>query len=73
MTERLTGTVTIATDPRRTPVVKSLFWGQIPEETIFPYPEIEAAQKETVTAFLDSLRAFAQGLSLIHISEPTRH
>ena len=61
MTERLTGAVQIATDPRRTPVVKSLFWGQIPEETIFPYPEIDPAQKETVTAFLESLRAFAKG------------
>ncbi len=60
MTERLTGGVAVAADPRLVPVVKSLFWGQIPEDTVFPYPEIDPAQKETVTAFLDSLRGFAR-------------
>jgi len=60
MTERLTGSVVVAADPRLTPVVKSLFWGQIPEDTVFPYPEIDSGQKETVTAFLDSLRGFAR-------------
>ncbi len=67
MTERLTGGVAVAADPRLVPVVKSLFWGQIPEDTIFPYPEIDPAQRETVTTFLDSLRGFARD----HI-EPAR-
>ncbi len=34
--------------------------GRIPEDTVFPYPEIDPAQKETVSAFLDSLRGFAR-------------
>src|SRR5262245_66676146 len=60
MTERLTGTIIVATDPRLTPVVKSLFAGQIPEDTVFPYPEIDPSQKETVSVFLESLRGFAR-------------
>ena len=60
MTERLTGSIVLAADPLRTPVVKSLFFGQIPEDTVFPYPEIDPAQKEVVTAFLESLRGFAR-------------
>jgi acyl-CoA dehydrogenase family member 9 len=61
MTERLTGSAALAAhDPRRIPVVKSLFFGQIPEDTVFPYPEIEPAQREVVSAFLDSFRAFAR-------------
>ena len=59
MMERLSGSVALAADPLRTPVVKSLF-GQIPEDTVFPYPEIAPAEKETVSAFLDSLRGFAR-------------
>lgn len=58
MTERLTAGV--ALDPRLAPVVKSLFAGVIPENTVFPYPEIGEAERETVTAFLESFRAFAK-------------
>ena len=47
-------------DARLVPVVKSLFAGQIPEETVFPYPEIDASERETVSAFLDSFRGFAK-------------
>src|SRR5207253_5644428 len=43
------------------PVVKSLFAGRIPEDTVFPYPEVGASERETVSAFLDSLRGFAKG------------
>jgi acyl-CoA dehydrogenase family protein 9 len=60
MTERLSGTVATAADPRVTPVLKSLLAGQIPEETVFPYPEIDPVQRETVAAFLDSFRGFAR-------------
>ena len=42
------------------PVVKSLFAGFVPEETVFPYPEISAEERETVSAFLDTLRSFAR-------------
>jgi acyl-CoA dehydrogenase family protein 9 len=45
---------------RLEPVVKSLFAGQIPEETVFPYPEIDPSERETVTAFLDSFRSYAK-------------
>ncbi|MEX0879303.1 MAG: acyl-CoA dehydrogenase family protein [Thermoanaerobaculia bacterium] len=58
MTERLTAGV--ALDPRLAPVVKSLFAGLIPEDTVFPYPEIGESERETVSAFLESFRAFAK-------------
>lgn len=58
MTERLTAGVAI--DPRLAPVVKSLFAGVIPEDTVFPYPEIAESERETVSAFLESFRAFAK-------------
>ncbi len=57
MTERLTAGV--ALDPRLAPVVKSLFAGVIPEDTVFPYPEIAESEREIVSAFLESFRAFA--------------
>jgi acyl-CoA dehydrogenase family member 9 len=47
-------------DARLVPVVKSLFDGVIPEDTVFPYPEIDASERETVAAFLESFRAFAR-------------
>jgi acyl-CoA dehydrogenase family member 9 len=47
-------------EARLVPVVKSLFGGVIPEETVFPYPEIDASERETVAAFLDSFRGFAR-------------
>jgi acyl-CoA dehydrogenase family protein 9 len=47
-------------DTRLVPVVKSLFSGEIPEDTVFPFPEIEASERETVSAFLDSFRGFAK-------------
>ena len=39
-------------DPRLQPVVKSLFAGHVPEETVFPYPEVSAEERETVSTFL---------------------
>jgi acyl-CoA dehydrogenase family protein 9 len=45
---------------RRIPVVKSLFAGEIPEDTVFPFPEIAASEKEMVSSFLDSFRGFAR-------------
>ena len=40
--------------------IKGLFSGQIVESALFPYPEPSADEKETVSAFLDSLRSFAK-------------
>ena len=48
------------TDPRLQPVVKSLFAGIVPEDTVFPYPEVSAEERETVSTFLDSFRSFAK-------------
>jgi len=42
------------------PIVKWLLAGQIPEDALFPYPEVSAEERETVAAFLDALRAFAR-------------
>ena len=42
------------------PVIKSLLAGSVPEETVFPYPEIDDSERETISAFLDSFRAFAR-------------
>jgi acyl-CoA dehydrogenase family protein 9 len=42
------------------PVVKSLFAGHVPEDTVFPYPEIAAEERETVSTFLESFRSFAK-------------
>jgi len=47
-------------DRRLVPVVKSLFAGEIPEDAVFPFPEIDPAERETVAVFLDSFRAFAK-------------
>ncbi len=60
MSSRLSGAVATASDPRLIPVVKSLFAGQIPEDTVFPFPEIGAAEREIVSTFLDSFRGFAK-------------
>ncbi|HEY1433952.1 MAG TPA: acyl-CoA dehydrogenase family protein, partial [Thermoanaerobaculia bacterium] len=58
MTDRPTSEA--PTDTRLVPVVKCLFAGEIPESTVFPFPEIETAERETVSVFLESFRAFAK-------------
>jgi acyl-CoA dehydrogenase family member 9 len=60
MTDRLTGSVATAADARLTPVLKSLFAGLVPEDAVFPYPEIDPGQREIVSTFLDSFRSFAR-------------
>ncbi|MBC7692450.1 MAG: acyl-CoA dehydrogenase family protein [Methylotenera sp.] len=40
--------------------MKSLFFGQIQEELIFPYPEVPAETNETVRMVLDSVDRFAR-------------
>jgi acyl-CoA dehydrogenase family protein 9 len=47
-------------DSRLVPVVKSLFAGHVPEDTVFPYPEISTEERETVSTFLESFRSFAK-------------
>jgi acyl-CoA dehydrogenase family member 9 len=40
--------------------VKLLFSGQIAEETVLPFPEVSAEERETVSTFLESFRDFAR-------------
>lgn len=40
--------------------VKSLISGHVPEEIVFPYPEIAAEEREVVDAFIGSFRDFAR-------------
>jgi acyl-CoA dehydrogenase family protein 9 len=40
--------------------VRSLMAGDVPEDTVFPFPEIPPGERETVSAFLESLRGFAR-------------
>ncbi|MDQ2869336.1 MAG: acyl-CoA dehydrogenase family protein [Acidobacteriota bacterium] len=47
-------------DPFLTSPVKTLISGHVPEELVFPYPQIPADEKETVSAFLGSFRDFAK-------------
>jgi acyl-CoA dehydrogenase family protein 9 len=47
-----------AEEPAVSPV-RALFAGHVAEELAFPYPEIAPEEKETVSAFLQSLRDFA--------------
>jgi acyl-CoA dehydrogenase family protein 9 len=45
-------------EPAASPV-RALFAGHVAEELAFPYPETASEEKETVSAFLQSLRDFA--------------
>ena len=49
------------TDPPPHSPVRALFTGRVPEDQVFPFPEVGAEERETVSAFLDSFRAFARG------------
>ena len=40
--------------------VRALMAGVVPEETLFPFPEIPPEERETVSVFLESLRGFAR-------------
>ncbi len=40
--------------------IRSLFTGRVPEDLLFPYPEVSAEERETVSTFLDSFRGFAR-------------
>src|SRR5215510_4172915 len=40
--------------------MRALLAGQVPEDLVFPFPEVSAGERETMSAFLDSFRAFAR-------------
>ncbi len=47
-------------DPHKNPsFTKGLFLGEIREDLVFPFPELSPEDHDTLTAILDSLRAFA--------------
>ncbi len=50
----------VPADPVLTSPVKTLLSGHVPEDLVFPYPQIPAEEKETVSAFLGSFRDFAK-------------
>jgi acyl-CoA dehydrogenase family protein 9 len=47
--------------PENYSAVKSLFLGQIPERSVFPYPEIDKDEAETLKIVLDSVQKFLSG------------
>src|SRR3989338_4918729 len=49
-----------ASFPTDTSFSKSLFFGNILEEMVFPYPEIPKEEKENLQLFLDSFKQYAQ-------------
>ena len=49
-----------AAPPPLTSPVKALLAGDVPEELVFPYPEIAPEEREVVSAFLGSFREFAK-------------
>ena len=40
--------------------MRALMAGQVPEDAVFPFPEVPAEERETVSAFLESFRGFAR-------------
>jgi acyl-CoA dehydrogenase family member 9 len=49
-----------AVPPTLTSPVKALLAGDVPEELVFPYPEIAPEEREVVSTFLGSFREFAK-------------
>jgi acyl-CoA dehydrogenase family member 9 len=50
----------LASAPQLLSPMRALLGGQVPQDTVFPFPEVSAEERETVSAFLDSFRAFAR-------------
>ncbi len=40
--------------------MRSLMAGQVPEDVVFPFPEVPPEERETVSAFVESFRGFAR-------------
>ncbi|MDQ6894424.1 MAG: acyl-CoA dehydrogenase family protein [Acidobacteriota bacterium] len=52
--------VTEETAAGLTSPIKTLFTGHVPEDTIFPFPEVSPEEREVVSTFLGSFRDFAK-------------
>ncbi len=49
----------LSESPLQSPM-RALMAGQVPEDVVFPFPEVPAEERETVSAFLESFRGFAR-------------
>jgi acyl-CoA dehydrogenase family member 9 len=52
--------VTEETAAGLTSPIKTLFTGHVPEDTVFPFPEVSPEEREVVSTFLGSFRDFAK-------------
>ncbi|HEY6051962.1 MAG TPA: acyl-CoA dehydrogenase family protein, partial [Thermoanaerobaculia bacterium] len=52
--------VTEETAAGLTSPIKTLFTGHVPEDIVFPFPEVSAEEREIVSTFLGSFRDFAK-------------
>jgi acyl-CoA dehydrogenase family protein 9 len=52
--------VTEETAAGLTSPIKTLFTGHVPEDTVFPFPEVSPEEREIVSTFLGSFRDFAK-------------
>ncbi|HBQ20384.1 MAG: acyl-CoA dehydrogenase [Deltaproteobacteria bacterium GWA2_38_16] len=50
----------VATSPKNASFTKSLFFGNILEEMVFPYPQMSKEEKETVNILVDSFKKYAE-------------
>ena len=50
-----------STQQQENSIVKSLFLGQFPESSVFPYPEIDKDEVETLKIVLESIQKFLSG------------
>src|SRR5262245_50216151 len=59
--------------PTEQSFMKSIFYGVIPEELIFPYPELGAEERDHTALILDSVREFcARQVDSVRIDREAR-
>ncbi|MFN8370443.1 MAG: acyl-CoA dehydrogenase family protein [Bacteriovoracaceae bacterium] len=50
-------------------IAKTLFYGEVHEEYLFPFPTLSADQKVTVTEMIDAIQGFGESIDKRHIDE----
>ncbi len=50
-------------------IAKTLFFGEVHEEYLFPFPTLSAEQKVTVTEMIDALKGFGESIDKRHNDE----
>jgi hypothetical protein len=59
-------------DPEHNPsFTRGIFLGEIREDLVFPFPELSPADKESLTAVLDSFRAWAASATMFAPAWPS--